>query len=123
MRDLIFFYLVRCFPLSVFLTCIFDSLALHPDFIYHLNVTSSPCENTESNDTCVYQCDEGFSPSGVATCYLGEWIEGPTCDENPCPGNPVVEHMDENRTTCVGTPSGETCQLLCEDGYTPTVYV
>ena len=94
-----------------------------PDFIYHLNVTSSPCENTESNDTCVYQCDEGFSPSGVATCYLGEWIEGPTCDENPCPGNPVVEHMDENRTTCVGTPSGETCQLLCEDGYTPTVYV
>ena len=94
-----------------------------PDFIYHLNVSSSSCENTESNETCAFQCDEGFSPSGVATCYLGQWIEGPTCDENPCPGNPVVEHMDENLTNCVDIPSGGTCEISCDVGYTPTVYV
>jgi len=95
----------------------------NPEIIYHMNSSSSLCENTESNNTCAFQCDEGFSPSSEIKCYLGQWVEGPTCEENPCTSNPIVEYLDNNITSCTNTPSGGTCQMTCEIGYTPTVYV
>ena len=85
--------------------------------IPHLNSTASLCENTDSDDTCAFVCDEGYYATDVASCYNGTFLDGPLCAELPCSEIDGVEFMSDE-TQCNGTASGESCNLVCMDGYT-----
>jgi len=85
--------------------------------ITYLNNTASSCENTLSDSTCEFVCDEGYYATDVASCYNGTYFEGPSCEELPCGEIEGVDFMSD-QTSCNGTASGNTCNLICMDGYT-----
>jgi len=80
------------------------------------NSTASECEGTASGVQCEYVCDDGWTPSGIAACFLGEWDEQ-TCLHDPCTANPEIEHLDSNETSCAMIESSLACEHVCNSGY------
>ena len=90
-----------------------------------MNVTaSSSCSNLTSQSTCDIECDEGYTASNpTMTCVRGEWFGSATCEPNSCVDDlPLIEQMDRtaSRMTCNNTSSDSTCEISCENGYTPS---
>jgi len=82
------------------------------------NVVSNSCTSTSSGSSCAFSCAQGYTPSGNASCLLGEFQAGVTCNPNPCLGDPNVEHIRE--ASCLTTPHGTDCFYECEDGFRPS---
>jgi Ca2+-binding EF-hand superfamily protein len=81
-------------------------------------------------DICIPSCNTGYSPSGASSCDLGV-LSAASCQPNPCTDMPVAP-MNGSDSTCSAAwstyngnlPSGLTCLVLCDTGYTvsgPTV--
>ena len=105
---------------------IFFSIKIQvPPNIQNMNVTaSSSCSNLSSQSTCDIECDEGYTASNpTMTCVRGEWFGSATCEPNPCLDDlPLINQMDRtaSRVTCNNTASDSTCEISCENGYTPS---
>lgn len=69
-----------------------------------------------------FTCDSGYSLAGVSTqtCQTdGTWdAPPPTCDPDPCLSAPAATFFGTFDAGCAGSPSGTTCALTCDTGYT-----
>ncbi len=80
------------------------------------NGTYASCNGASSGGTCVLTCDPGYTASGNATCTAGTWSTE-TCTANPCP-TPPSGPANGAYGACLNTPSGGSCTLTCDPGYT-----
>ena len=102
-------------------TCEEDPCPDVPSSILNLNVTaSSSCAHTFSQSHCDVVCDAGYTVSSPRmTCIRGEWIGNATCVPNPCDSIPPVEYINSSASAgCLHTPSGDSCNVICIEGYT-----
>eukprot|EP00927_Polykrikos_kofoidii_P048114 TRINITY_DN42340_c0_g2_i1.p1 TRINITY_DN42340_c0_g2~~TRINITY_DN42340_c0_g2_i1.p1 ORF type:complete len:1134 (-),score=109.82 TRINITY_DN42340_c0_g2_i1:54-3020(-) len=98
------------------------------------------CAGLEHGAPCTLFCLPGYSPGGLPAftpglltsmvpteasrlvaatrlvCDAGRWV-GARCLESPCDSVPPGLQHAVNAWSCVGTPSGSSCKLLCEVGY------
>ena len=75
---------------------------------------------TRSGDRCDLQCDEGYTATDGPLCFAGSFIDTALCNPDPCqPGSVVIENSRTGLGPCAGTPSGETCPIVCSEGYEP----
>ena len=100
-------------------SCLENSCDISEPSIEHL---VSSCVGTISRANCTYDCNTGYSPSSTVRCLRGEWLlDGVSCDPDPCDSVPPYNYLNhEESDDCVGTQSGDTCELTCLQGYEPT---
>ena len=67
------------------------------------NVVSTSCVSTASGSSCAFECDAGYTASGTASCLLGEFQAGVSCNANSCVFNPSIANLDTTSTSCSGT--------------------
>eukprot|EP00946_MAST-07B_sp_MAST-7B-sp1_P004828 g4828.t1 len=86
-----------------------------------IDLAKTNCENTESASTCDdFACKAGYVKQGSATCMNGEWSLANAKCLAPCNEDPSFDHIDNSKSSCVGTPHGGKCSFLCEEGYSPS---
>jgi hypothetical protein len=92
-----------------------------PEGVDRIVWDSSACSNTDSGESCGFNCDSGYTlyPTNNLNCSNGTWTTtGYRCDLD-CVSNPTgIEYMDNAATTCSNTASGDLCTFVCEDGHT-----
>lgn len=79
-----------------------------------------------------YVAADAMSSSSVAACYFTDTDEGDgvidgvgmcvvaTLTAPGCHANPAYTNIDDAASTCAGTPSGSSCQIVCDDGHWAT---
>jgi len=84
-------------------TCEPDDCTGDPNIDYILMGTCG--ESTPSETACAFECDTGFTPSGVAICIAGAWQYGPECTAERCFNSDLsqVAHLSTSETSCDGT--------------------
>lgn len=87
-----------------------------PDIANAVDVGS--CIGTQSQDSCVFECENGYTPSSSLNCLRGEF-DIQACLENPCLNPPEIAYSTVE--DCVDVASGDTCLVRCLDGYHPSV--
>lgn len=94
--------------------------------VSHHNFSAmSACKDTESGAACPLTCETGYypdPPGAVFTCSHAIWDDPPgySCHPKPCDDIPSSDpHIDLSATasSCVSTPSGSSCEAVCEHGY------
>eukprot|EP00054_Salpingoeca_dolichothecata_P028658 m.219346 g.219346 ORF g.219346 m.219346 type:complete len:3133 (-) comp26284_c0_seq1:107-9505(-) len=82
------------------------------------NAAAPDCgASTESGSTCTLDCNEGYSKSADWLCTRGDF-SGPTCDPDPCEGNPDQPANGPAPNCGASTEHEGTCGYTCNDGYT-----
>ncbi len=84
-------------------------------------------DGTDPDSTCDAVCAAGFASSQGTITYMcgpdGTWIprsggERLVCTAAVCTADATGLPNDANIDDCVGIPTGQTCDVRCEDGYT-----
>ena len=88
------------------------------DHTDHLKTFCNGTENLERCEAEMFACQDGFVASGFAECVSGVWdVTNARCLK-PCDHNPDwIEHLDEKKSRCGGTRSGDDCKFICADGF------
>ncbi|CAE7321555.1 SELP [Symbiodinium sp. CCMP2456] len=84
------------------------------------DVDASSCENTEVGSLCFMRCRVGFVfAESVLTCEADLSFSGtpPTCERLACGTSGLPEDVSFNVSSCIGTLSGESCEVACKRGY------
>ena len=68
---------------------------------------------TQTYESCAYECDAGYVPSGSHVCGRDASMSGGSCAPRPCTMGLTPAH---SVTTCDGA-TGDTCAYACEAGY------
>jgi len=69
---------------------------------------------TSSGLSCAFSCESGYTPSGTATCRLGQFEVGPQCTPNACSDDPGISLSN---TRCTSNNHGSVCEPMCNNGY------
>ena len=65
-------------------------------------------------------CVDGLGGDGKCSCPSSlEW-NGTECVSPGCEENPSIPNLDNGGTPCEGTGNGETCALVCQEGFEAT---
>ena len=68
---------------------------------------------------CTFTCDAGYSAVGSSTCGDNGAFAGGRCEANECTGGLTVENSNRDDDHPCSGETGEVCDLICHDGYTP----
>ena len=81
------------------------------------NGFAGDCSGTlASGESCQPLCSEGYTVSGPSTCLLGN-LTAAQCLPDPCDASAAPKNGSPGNCTS-NVMSGESCQLLCNVGYT-----
>eukprot|EP00439_Symbiodinium_sp_Y106_P055192 s237_g7.t1 len=102
------------------LTCLLPTCPLSALPVASADVDASSCENTEVGSLCFMRCRVGFVfAESVLTCQADLSFSGtpPTCERLACGTSGLPEELSFNVSGCIGTLSGESCEVACKRGY------
>ena len=88
-----------------------------------LRFSNTPCEGN-TNDQCMYACNEGYTVQGNLTCMPGAnrmqgRFEGGECTPNECVGGLDLPNALD-MSSCRHMVTEDVCTFECETGYTPS---
>eukprot|EP01052_Picozoa_sp_SAG31_P006782 SAG31_NODE_316_length_17841_cov_33.716154_2_plen_607_part_00 len=69
-----------------------------------------------TEQTCAFECNTGYEPTGTHTCGADGTFTGGTCEPSACTGGLTIANSP---TTCSGVTL-EECSYECNDGWEPT---
>ena len=84
---------------------------------------TSACANLVAGDFCLVSCQAGFVPAAEKyTCGVDGSFSGtpPTCERVVCPADSLPVAPGVNVTACVGTVTGQSCDVTCAFGFEGT---
>jgi Ca2+-binding EF-hand superfamily protein len=67
-------------------------------------------------DNCTYECDIGYSVTGIHTCDRNREFDGGHCTPNSCYNGTRIKHSN---TTCTGVTL-DVCTYVCDPGFEVT---
>lgn len=84
---------------------------------------TSACANLVAGDFCLVSCQAGFVPAAEKyTCGVDGSFSGspPSCERVVCPADSLPVAPGVNVSACVGTVTGQSCDVTCAFGFEGT---
>lgn len=88
----------------------------------HSDTAFLSCSHTASGQSCLIECNNGFSRVGPASlvCMGQKWGTGTSCQENGlCASSPSIANARE-LSDCKMMGNGGMCDIQCAPGYIPS---
>eukprot|EP00439_Symbiodinium_sp_Y106_P040471 s2369_g4.t5 len=92
-----------------------------PTDVLPASLDIADCDNTELGQICFVRCPAGWAGTeAVYTCQLEGSFAGtePVCQRLVCSMDVLPQGPGFDTSSCVGTQSGESCNVTCARGYT-----
>eukprot|EP00927_Polykrikos_kofoidii_P033732 TRINITY_DN2855_c1_g1_i1.p1 TRINITY_DN2855_c1_g1~~TRINITY_DN2855_c1_g1_i1.p1 ORF type:complete len:2117 (-),score=255.99 TRINITY_DN2855_c1_g1_i1:98-6232(-) len=93
---------------------------LDSPLIPNIDSAASFCAGTAFGQACIFSCISGYTASDQIICRSGGVWEHQVCLPNACAEEPNITHINTAETSCKGTPSDESCSIVCLPGFVPT---